>query len=420
MVCVSLETDGMAFSLSATHSITDQQSFAIEGTAASATLSLITSVIGLRELASKWRSLECNTVKPVSVFQSFDWIMSWAETYCDTKGGPTLHILAGYEQDELVFVWPLMRASRFGAVVLTWVTDPFGQYGDVLVRKGQNPTPWIKGATNLLKRLRDIDILRLRHVRNDSHIGAFAKQFLHDGRMPEKAPFLDLTQFENDEAYDARYTSTQRKRRKKIKKSLEEFGDIKFTRITNGVIADKAMQNAITEKNAWLKERGRMNRVLGCAGHLTFLKNLSRRNGSIDVVVTEMTAGEKPVSWEVGFRFCNRHYGYITSHLNALTDYSPGRLHMDYSQRAALAAGMDAFDLMVPNDAHKESWSSNAVDTNDYYLPISIAGRAIGHGLIRTLRPIVRRMYYRLEGSGVRKLNPFTLSQKKIKTAKDA
>jgi CelD/BcsL family acetyltransferase involved in cellulose biosynthesis len=409
----------MAVSLSATANVIERQTVAIEGVTTSTTLSLITSLAGLREIAAKWRSLECDTVKPVSIFQSFDWTIAWAETYCDSTSGPTLHILAGYEQDELVFLWPLMRTSSFGSSALTWVTDPCGQYGDVLVRNGQNPTPWLKGATALLKRLRDIDILRLRHVRNDSHIGTFAKQHLHDARMPEKAPFLDLTQFANDEAYDARYTSTQRKRRKKIKKSLEEFGEIKFTRITNGVVADKAVQQAVTEKNAWLKERGRMNRVLGCVEHLAFLKNLSRRSGSIDVVVTEMTAGDKPVSWEVGFRFRNRHYGYITSHVNALTDYSPGRVHMDYSQRAALAAGMEAFDLMVPNDAHKESWSSGSVDTNDYYLPLSMAGRAIGHGFIRTLRPIIRRMYYRLEGSGIRKLNPFTLSEKKIKTAKD-
>jgi CelD/BcsL family acetyltransferase involved in cellulose biosynthesis len=405
----------MAFSLSAVDRISGWQDVAIVGAAQSATLSLITSLDGLREIAAKWQDLEVNSAKPISVFQSFDWIMAWAETYLGQKHAPTLHILAGYDEDELVFIWPLMRKSVFGVSTLTWITDPIGQYGDVLLRKGQNPTPWLQGATQLMKRLRDVDILRLRHVRENSNIGAFAQSHLHNALSPDKAPFLDLTQYATEEDYDARYTSTQRKRRKKIKKSLETFGDVKFTQLTNGTTTDKAMAMAISEKNLWLKQRGRMNRVLGCPCHIVFLKNLSRRKGKIDVVVTEMTAGEKAVSWEVGFRFAGRHYGYITSHVNDLTDYSPSRLHMDYSQRSALAAGMDAFDLMVPNDAHKESWSSATINTEDYYLPISVAGKAIGHGFIRTLRPIIRKTYYRLEGSGIRKLNPFTLSGKKFK-----
>jgi CelD/BcsL family acetyltransferase involved in cellulose biosynthesis len=410
----------MVHSLSAAGNITGIETHTVDGAPASATLSLVTSLAGLRDLGEKWRSLENNTLRPVSVFQSFDWITAWAETYIGQTPGTTLHILTGYDEDELVFVWPLMRAKRMGVSVLAWLTDPFGQYGDVLVHKDHCPKQWIGGAASFLKRLRDIDILRLRHVRENSHIASFAKEHLSDARMPEKAPFLDLTQYADEDAYDARYSSTQRKRRKKIRKSLEEFGVVSFVQLPSGSLADVAMKQAIDEKNEWLKARGRMNRVLGCAGHFDFLKALSRRrNSSIDVVVTEMKTGEKPISWEVGFRFANKHYGYITSHVNALTDYSPGRLHMDLSQRAALNAGMQQFDLMVPNDAHKESWSSGAIDTNDYYLPLSLKGAVVGHGFIRTLRPIIRNMYYRLEGSGLRKLNPFTLSGQKVKSTKE-
>jgi CelD/BcsL family acetyltransferase involved in cellulose biosynthesis len=111
------------------------------------------------------------------------------------------------------------------------------------------------------------------------------------------------------------------------------------------------------------------------------------------------------VSWEVGFRHRDTHYGYITSHLNALTDLSPGRLHMDQSQRTCINDGMAVFDLMVPNDAHKESWSSGTVDTNDYYLPLSVLGAGMGHGYIRTLRPFLRHIYYRMEKSNLRKVN---------------
>ena len=68
---------------------------------------------------------------------------------------------------------------------------------------------------------------------------------------------------------------------------------------------------------------------------------------------------------------------------------------MDLSQRLSLKQGMQRFDLMVPNDAHKESWSSHKIATNDYYMPLSIAGQAYGLVYLRTLRPRARAAYYK-------------------------
>jgi CelD/BcsL family acetyltransferase involved in cellulose biosynthesis len=372
---------------------------------ASATISLVTTPSALRDMELKWRELESHTQNHTSVFQTFDWAMAWTETHIQPTSRTTLHIVAAHDGDELVFVWPLMRTSRYGFSVLTWLTDPLGQYGDVLVRKGHCPKHWISHSIRFLQRLKDIDLLRLRHVREDSHLAQHAKQYFIDAKMTEGAPFLDLTRFADDAAYDARYTSTQRKRRKKIRKALEDMGTVSFTRLPAGSVADRAMATAIAEKNQWLEERGRFNRVFGSAGHFDFLKTLSRRrNGSVELVVTELKAGDKPVSWEVSFRHAGTHYAYLTSHMNALTDLSPGRLHMDISQRACLAEGVHSFDLMVPNDAHKQTWSSASVVTNDWYLPLSLSGRLAGTVYIRTIRPIIRKIYYGLHTETLSKL----------------
>jgi CelD/BcsL family acetyltransferase involved in cellulose biosynthesis len=411
----------MLETVSATRQLRGVTTQALEGAPASATLSVVTSLAALRELEHKWHDLETQAQYSTSVFQSFDWSIAWAETYIGNNAQTTLHILAGYDEDELVFLWPLMRVKRFGFSVLTWLTEPFGKYGDVICKKGHCPRQWISGSISFLRRLNDIDIVRLRHVRADGHLASQKDSPLFDARVPEKAPHLDLTLFATEEAYDQRYTPVQRKRRKKIRKGLENLGPVAFERLPSGSLADTAMAQAIAEKNQWLAERGRMNLVLGCKGHLSFLKLLSRRrNGSLDMVVTQMKAGDKAVSWEVGFRHQGIHYGYITSHLNALTDLSPARLHMDQSQRQALRDGMTRFDLMVPNDAHKESWSSAAIDTNDLYLPLSPFGAIFGHGYLRTIRPLLRKIYYSLEGSALRKfsMNPF--GKRNLKPTPDA
>lgn len=392
----------------------------VTGTLASATLSLITTPQALRDLEVKWRSLEANTQSNANVFQSYDWVTAWTETFVSQESGVSLHIIAGYDSDELVFLWPLMRTRRFGFAVLTWLTDPFGQYGDVLCRKGQCPKLWMESAMSFLNRLKDIDILHLRHVRDDSQLGTQAANLLIDARVPEGAPFLDLTQFADEGEYEARYNSVQRRRRKKIRKALEEMGPMTFARLSVGSLSDAAMKHAIDEKNIWLSERGRFNRVLGSPSHLVFLKNLSRRlHGTIEVVVTEIKAGNTPVSWEISFRHKGTHFGYITSHINRLTNLSPGRLHMDLSQRACLADGVKVFDLMVPNDTHKESWSSGMATTNDYYLPLSWAGAAYGHVYIRTLRPLMRAAYYKMDAASRRKYNIFNMFKAKPKARED-
>ncbi len=384
------------------------QPIAVAGLSASCRLSIVSSLEQLRSLQQEWLTLEKTNQIETTVFSSFGWCLSWSEVYATTDGPrqPSLHLIAGYDNERLVFLFPLMLARYPGLKVLTWLTDPFGQYGDVLCAKGQNAKVWINAAASFISRLKDIDLVYLRHIREDSIVAREAGELFIDARVPEEAPYLDFTQFKSEEDYDARYTSVQRKRRKKIRKELEKLGEVTFSTHSPGVAADEAMRLALAEKNAWLAERGRMNRVLNCPRHLQFLKALSRNAGPVQLVLSELKAGDSPVSWEIGFRHGTKHYGYITSHLNSLTDLSPGRLHMDLSQRKCLADGMAAFDLMVPNDAHKESWSSAKAMTNDVFLPVSINGRIIGHLYLRTLRPLLRSLYYWLEPKALRWFNP--------------
>lgn len=374
---------------------------------ATAHISLVTTLPGLLALEPGWRALEQNACTATSVFQSFDWIAAWCKTYCVGDNGQSLHVLVGFERNQLVFVWPLMVQKDRGLRVLGWLTEPFGQYGDVICRKGESPRLWVANALRFFRRLRGIDLLRLRHVRDDSTLKSVAAVELIDARLNERAPYLDLAAFATEADYENRYTGAQRKRRKKIRKHLEEIGPVSFTRLPLGSSSDAAITTALAEKNKWLAERGRINRVLGCAGHLDFLKTLSRaRPQGLELIVTELRAGDRPVSWEISFRYGGTHFAYITSHACDLTDLSPGRLHFDHSQRDCLASGLKTFDLMVPYDAHKESWSSACMPTHDYFLPLTLTGRIAGNVYLRHIRPALRSIYYRLPKSALRLINP--------------
>jgi CelD/BcsL family acetyltransferase involved in cellulose biosynthesis len=358
-------------------------------------LSLVTTFSSLSALEPQWRALQQCDNSHASIFQSFEWVSSWVSTYAADSETIELCIVAGHVGTRLAFVLPVMKLRQAGIGIVKWLSEPFGQYGDILLAEGENAERWMAAALRMLADVKGVDVIRLRHVREDAKSHAALKRLMTDARADDGAPVLDLTAYPDEAAYDARYTQQQRKRRKKIRKSLEALGPLEFKILEAGPDSDRAIVDAIGEKNKWLAERGRHNRVLKCPAHVAFLQELNRvSSADFGCAVSSLTAGGEPVSWEVGFDYRGTHYGYITSHRTALTDLSPGRLHMDLSQRRALNQGMARFDLMVPNDVHKESWSSRAVKTQDFYRAVSPLGHVFGLAYLRGARPLLRRTYY--------------------------
>ena len=371
-------------------------------------LSILREAADFVALESDWRQLEANSPHHRNVFQTFDWLQNWAAVYAGAPGTAPLHVILGHRGNRLVFAWPLMRTKTGPLTILRWMSEPVSQYGDVLVDKTENPDIWMAEALAQLRQAPGIDAIRLRHVRADAAAAPFLKKSFRDARLPEQAPWLDLSAYADEAAYDARYTATQRKRRKKYRKTLEDAaGPVVFDLLRPGLATDAAIDHAIALKSAWIESRGRHNQVLNCEEVKTFFKRLARmQSDAVQLVVTALTAGGKPVSWEIGLRMGDVHFAFLTSHVTAMEEFSPARLHMDMAQRRALSDGMKVYDLMLPNDVYKESWSSACSDTDDYHLPLSVRGWAYGVVFLEQLRPVLRRAYYRMPEKFLRLLKP--------------
>jgi CelD/BcsL family acetyltransferase involved in cellulose biosynthesis len=360
-------------------------------------LTQATSLKSLARLESSWRELETSGHVPATIFQSFDWVKTWCETYAQPQSKTRIIVVTGYTNNRLVFVLPLMTDKILGLIRASWLSQPIAQYGDILCHKNENPVQWMQHAIDYLKVSSAIDVLHLRHVRQTSNLYPFASSAMGDGKLNERAPYLDLTTFKTDGDYEARYDSRQRKHRKKVRKGLETLGPINFVQLHDPNEIDTALDYAVAQKRNWLQQRGRFNRTMACPQHNQFLKALSRFDkNSATLQVTQLSAGEQHVSWEASFLFNGVQYCYLTAHQTGFTDRSPGRLHFDLSQRHSLANGLKAFDLMVPYDPYKESWSSAMEPVNDYYLALSKRGSVIGNAYFGLLRPLLRNFYAKL------------------------
>lgn len=358
-------------------------------------ISLASSATALEQLAPAWRELQSTSAHPHGIFQSADWCITWARIYAKPEHGIEPCVITGYQDGALVFLWPLMKVKSGPLTILRWLTDPLAQYGDVLVKAGTDAKPWCRRALDFLRRLKGIDCLRLRHVRKDATVYPFLEEHFNRAGEADEAPFLDLTAYPTEAEYDKRYTREQRKRRSRIRKSLAAMGTVDFEMLPPGSLMDRAMEQAVAHKRHWLTERGLYSKALVCPYLEPFLRELSRNSGgAVSLVTTCLKAGSRSISWEIGLRFGKTHFGFITAHDTTLTDASPARLHMDMSQRQAIKDGMRIFDLMVPGDPHKQSWSSGRMIVHEFHAPLSVSGSLYGYGYLSLLRPIIRRFYY--------------------------
>ena len=368
-------------------------------------LTLITTTRSLNRLAEAWADLETRCHVSPTVFQSFDWVKCWNDVYGKPDSARELHVVAGFAENKLVFLLPLMLQQRFGFKILTWLTEPVGQYGDALVDQNHNTDLWFNHAVQYLQQHKAADILHLRHVRDTSNFAPHAKANWFDGKLNERAAAMDLTQFKTEADYDARYDARQRKHRRRARQALEALGPVSFEQLTDSAAIDEALTAATKEKLTWLRERGRFNTTMACPQHLDMLKLLGRvKDKPTALSVTVIKIAGKPVSWEGCFAYHGVQYCYMTAHDSTMTNLSPGRLHFDMAQRHWLAQGQKSYDLMVPYDPYKESWSSAYEPVNDYYLPLSLLGQIYGHLYLGILRPKARAIYMKLPNSVLRTL----------------
>lgn len=353
----------------------------------------------LANLKTDWEALEAELADSQLIFQSHSWCSAWADTFMETPEQHSLCVLAAHRTGKVVAILPVMIKCSKGIRVAQWLSEPYAQYGGILISPDEDRAALTTTLFNELKSQRDIDLVHLRHVRKDTDAWEFCANHLKPSGYRETAPFMDLSAFADDEAYQARYTKTQRRRRKKIATSIEQIGAITFTKYTSGNGFTDHCKQIIDNKQTWIAERGLHTSALHCPNLAKFLNHLANNhNPDITTVITETTAGKRGVSHEIGLRYKSRHCAFITAHDTDLTDLSPARLHMDRSQRLALADGMRTFDLMVPGDTYKASWSSGSVEIGDFACPLNLRGYIYHYVYVRTLRHILRAAYLRAPG----------------------
>jgi hypothetical protein len=97
-----------------------------------------------------------------------------------------------------------MICVESGPRILRALSERFAQYGGILCHPASRTDAVLDAMFDAVRSHGGIDLVYLRHVREGSVAARFAARHLAPSGYRETAPFMDLSSFDGDEAYQAR------------------------------------------------------------------------------------------------------------------------------------------------------------------------------------------------------------------------
>ena len=336
-------------------------------------------------IRTDWKNLEAKSKDPFVYFQSYDWCFRWAKHYvhptADGKG-PKLRLYCLYRDDALVMVWPMMVDEiSFGIKVLTFLTEPLGQYGNVLCDEAAVTVEMVKTVWDQLRSASGIDALTINHFPAEGLLAEAIGTGGYFNKTPIHASMLDLKNMPEWEAYLASLKKSVRKRRNARRNKIAKLGKVDFEVHFGGTKRYRELiDEALDMKMRWLEETGRISIGLSTDTARAFLRDLEGTNSNAakgrpeGAVVQVLTLDGNSIGIEIG-RCLNDHYcSYLGAFDLDYQAYSPGKIQMEMTQQWAKETGFENIDFLGDPAEYKSNWTDQQVELACNSVPLSAKG----------------------------------------------
>jgi CelD/BcsL family acetyltransferase involved in cellulose biosynthesis len=207
-------------------------------------------------------------------------------------------------------------------------------------------------------------------------------------KQSENCPYADLRQYDD---FDQMFSSLSRNLRKDIlkrKRQLKSLGEITFH-----VYDNSELTQALEDFPAFMREHGKKwpGAYKAPGFHESLLKN-ALPEGLVHY--SQLRLDDRPISWELGFRYRDKAYSYMPVYLEHYRKYSPGKIHLSYLFEDCIKNGIGIFDFMRGAESYKKEWASAQTTLYRY----DMAGR----GLSSRMRITAQEMLTRIKNKAVK------------------
>ena len=195
-------------------------------------LDCLTSIEQMGLISNEWKQLERLANQQFIYFQSFDWCYNWCNSFAndeDKNTNPEIKIYTLRKNDELILIWPMMVVnSGSGIKSLTFLTEPLGQYSNIIFNPDQFTLEIGKKVWEFIKKNNAVDVINL-----DMYPAAsLLKQILQNKGFVEKSKkyssSLNMKIIGTWEEYTASLSKKRRKQRRQNRNKFVNSGNFRI------------------------------------------------------------------------------------------------------------------------------------------------------------------------------------------------
>lgn len=347
-----------------------------------------------------WRAFE--QVADCTVFQSFDWLSTWWN-HIGNPSGVVPAIVAGHDdQGRLLFLFPFGIETRRLTRRLTWLgTDRCDYNGPLLAvdfSAQVDAAHFARIWSDILQSLQDRPRLRFDVVSLEKMpecVGAQRSPFMAFAvtEHPDGAYLTDLA--DTWEAfYNAKRSSSIRKRDRYRRRKLSEFGDVamKNPEAADDIVATLA--TLIEQKSRAFAKMGVAN-FFDAPGYRAFLYDLATNPRFRGLTHTSsLTVNSSMAAVNFGLQFRGRYYHLLASYDdNELSRFGAGTLHLQELLQYAVEHGFKQFDFTIGDERYKSEWCDGETVLFDYVTPVTLRGGpgALKIYAVRRIKRFIKR-----------------------------
>ncbi|MEM6499493.1 MAG: GNAT family N-acetyltransferase [Pseudomonadota bacterium] len=355
-------------------------------------LALIMESNAFEALEYEWNRLFERVGLSSQVFQQFNWLWHINQHYGCEYRDPKPVIVTARHNGRLIMVWPLQLSCAHGLCHLSWLSEPVGQYGDVLLDRIAFENELLESAWSLVCETIKPDIVTLRRVRADSRIAGFLKSKNLTCIESNAAPALVTRGPGSFERFcSAHHSRHQRKERRRLTRRLHEAGDVQFRHVTDQEEAADVAKRAILLKRQWLVEKSLASKTLSDDRVLEFFADVAgsrQKDVGCEVHVAELNG--EVIGAQLLFRCKKRLAMHIIVYDVAYQRTGIGALQLADTIEKAFARDIDVIDLLAPKSEYKMEWANTTVAVDDFAAAHTLKGRLFLSLYIKRMRPALK------------------------------
>ena len=353
-------------------------------------LSVVEDAAGFDALRCEWTDLFARAADPHQLFQSHVFLAHWARHYLDDD--TKLAIVTGRQAGRLVMVWPLVRRTRAGIDMLSFMGAPVAQFGDVLLERNDAGGNWLQQGWRAIESL-GADLFEGRRIRSDA---ALARWDPGKGALyleQQEAPYADLARRVGEDGPADAYSAKERSNYRRHLRRLSERGTVNFRALLPGDETAEIASEAIALKRDWLKRNGILSPAVSDPRFAGFFQSIAgdSAHGS-PLRVTLIECDGKRAGIDLSFDCKGRTFGHVIATDAAYEREGVGTLLVHQVFAQARCRGNTIFDLLAPADRYKLQHADGSIPVEDIVVPFTLRGRLYARLVLKGAKPLARRV----------------------------